>query len=114
MYSEMQEQLRLSLAQFFGAILVNSKFKDPERKRQSLVALVIEELLKVCKTEDGQIDMITAKPIIKATHYLLENRIGDITKEMESNGIASEVIDDALEDLHWITGDLRKYLDTIE
>ena len=114
MYSEMQEQLRLSLTQFFGAILVNSQFKDSTMKKQSLVALVMEELLKVCKTQDDITDMIVAKPILRAGQFLLERRNCEIQEELKKNNIDEELIEDATEDLQWMIADLEKYIASLE
>lgn len=113
MYTAEQEQLRSSLNQFFGTILVNSNLKDKEYKKQSLVALVIEELLKVCKDDKEQVDIIAAKPIIKATHYLLEKRKTDIVDNLRSTSLDEEDIDNATEDLEWIVNDLKKYIDSL-
>lgn len=112
MYTEMQEQLRMSLAHFFGSILVNSNFKDPNLKRQSLVALVIEELLKICKTEDGQIDIVASKPIIRGANYLLENRMNNIVDQLRSTSLNEEEIEEATKDLYDIVSSLNKYLET--
>lgn len=113
MYTSEQEQLRIGLNQFFGSILTSSNLKEPAMKKQSLVALVVEELTKFCKTEDNQIDIIAAKPILRATHYLLENRCNDIITSMEEAGIKDCDIEDATDDLHWIVADLNKYIDSI-
>lgn len=114
MYSEMQQQLRMSLAQFFGAILTNSHYEDSEYKKQSLVALAIEELLKVCKTEENQIDMIAAKPILKGTHYLLEQRKNDIISNLKETSLSDKDINKAVEDLHSVILNLNQYIETIK
>ena len=114
MYSEMQDQLRLSLTQFFGAILSNSNFKNPNLKKQNLVALVIEELLKVCINEDSSIDIIAAKPILKASSFLLESRCSEIQESMNKKDIDEELIEDATADLKWIVQDLNKYIASLE
>lgn len=83
MYTEDQENIRQHLSQFFGGILVSSNLKDPSLKKQSLIALVTEEITKLCKTEDGEIDMIAAKPILRSTNYILESR----KKQIQDLGI---------------------------
>lgn len=113
MYTGEQEQLRMSLNQFFGAILTNSKFEDPSLAKQSLIALVIEELLKFCKNEDETIDMIAAKPILRGTHYALEQRKFNIEEKLTEEGFSEDAIQDAIEDIHWIVSDLNKYISSL-
>ena len=114
MYSETQQQLRLSLTQFFGAILSNSNFKNPSMKKQNLIALVMEELLKACENEDGTVDMIAAKPILRGSHFLLQKRMNNIETKMNENGLDNELIKNATEDIKCIITDLDKYIASLE
>lgn len=113
MYTQEQEQLRLSLVQFLGAILSNSNFAEPEMRRQSLTALVTEELVKVCKSGEN-VDMVAAKPILRATQHIIHTREQEIRSELEKSNIDNEQIEDAVEDMTWLRTDLEKYIDAIK
>lgn len=113
MYTQEQEQIRMGLHQFFGSILVNSNLEDSSMRKQSLIALVLEELVKICKKDDNEIDIVAAKPILRATHYILEGRMNNIKSFMSKEGFEDCDIEDATEDLNWIVADLNKYLDSI-
>lgn len=114
MYTQEQEQIRMSLYQFFGSILVNSNLQESEMRKQSLIALTLEELVKFCKKEDNTVDIVVAKPILKATEYLLKNRKEDITKSMTDAGFEQRVVENATEDINDIIIDLNKYIENIK
>lgn len=114
MYTKEQEQLRISLNQFFGAILVNSNYSDPNLAKQSLIALTIEELLKFCKNEDQTIDIVAAKPILRGAHYIIEQRECNIVDKLRSTSLSEEEIEEATADLEWIKNDLEKYISSLK
>lgn len=93
MYTEEQEHLRMALHQFFGSILINSNLKDKEMKKQSLVALVVEELIKICK--DDNIDIIAAKPILRGAHHILSIRKQEIEEVLQdkNNHLTDDIKD---------------------
>lgn len=114
MYSKEQEQLRMSLHQYFGSILKASNFTEPEKRKESLIALVAEELCKFCKDEKDNIDIKSAKPILKATNYLLTQRGSEMYKYMEEEtSLNDEEIEDSLADINWLIQNLDKYIKTI-
>lgn len=89
MYTDQQEALRAALWNFIGAILNSSAYEGDDGK-QTVVALISEELVKLCKDEDDKINMKIAKPILKSTEWLLRERANDITKlsvELEDNSL---------------------------
>lgn len=84
MYTETQDALRNSLWNFFGSIL-NASILEENRTKENVTALVSEELCKFCKNEDGtSIDMVAAKPILKATIWILDAKIVELNKTLEN------------------------------
>lgn len=114
MYTQEQEQLRMGLVQFLGSILSSSNFAEPEMRRQSVVALVTEELVKICKNQDNNIDMVAAKPILKATQHILSTRESEIRQDLADISMDDDFIEEAVSDISWIKEDLEKYINTIE
>jgi hypothetical protein len=80
-YSDNQQAIRVALWNFMGALLNSSRYEGEEGK-QTVVALVSEELAKLCKNDDGSINMVVAKPILKNAEWVLESRSQEITKTM--------------------------------
>jgi hypothetical protein len=78
-YSNNQQAIRVALWNFMGALL-NSSIYEGEQGKQTVVALVSEELSKLCKNEDESINMVVAKPILKNAEWVLEARSKEITK----------------------------------
>jgi len=74
MYSNDQTQIRAGLTNYIGALLKASKFKGKVAK-QNVVAILAEETLKFSQDKDKIIDLYVAKPIIKSTIFLLNQRI---------------------------------------
>ena len=105
----------MSLHQFFGSILINSNLKDSSMKKQSLVALVIEELIKICKTEQGNIDMLAAKPILKSTDYILSNRLNEVLTQLKKDEeINIESLNFVTKDLSDLVKNLNDYIKNIK
>ena len=83
MYTETQEALRNSLWNFMGSMLTASMYDDKKNK-ESVTALISEELCKFCKNEDETtIDMDAAKPILKAAVWLLDAKETELYNLME-------------------------------
>lgn len=83
MYTETQEALRNSLWNFMGSMLTASMYDDKKNK-ESVTALISEELCKFCKNEDETtIDMDAAKPILKAAVWLLNAKETELYNLME-------------------------------
>lgn len=105
----------MSLHQFFGSILINSNLKDSSMKKQSLVALVTEELIKICKTEQGNIDMLAAKPILKSTDYILSNRLNEVLTQLKKDEeINIESLNFVTKDLSDLVKNLNDYIKNIK
>ena len=115
MYTQEQDQLRMSLIQFFGSILANSNFEDASMRRQSLIALVTEELIKVCKSgNENGIDMIASKPLLRATQHIIHTREQEIRKELNDLCMNDDDIEDAVENMTYIRAGLENYIKTIK
>jgi len=89
MYSNDQTQIRAGLINYIGALLKASKFKGKAAK-QNVVAILTEETLKFTQDKDKIIDLYVAKPIIKSTIFLLNQRIQllkDIPKNQQKENV---------------------------
>lgn len=83
MYTDTQEALRNSLWNFMGSILTAS-IHEENKAKESVTALMSEEMCKFIKNEDDtSIDMVAAKPIFKATAWILEARIKELYTLLE-------------------------------
>lgn len=58
-----------------GTILDASSYNN-DNKKQAVIALMSEEMCKFCKNEDEKtIDINTAKPMLKASKWILEAKL---------------------------------------
>lgn len=114
MYTDEQEQIRMSLHQFFGGIITSSNLEEPQMKRQSLIALVTEELCKFCKDDKEQIDVVVAKPILRATEFILKQRCNNIVDNLRSTSLDEHEIEGMTNELNSLIKSLGKYINTIK
>ena len=83
MYTDTQEALRNSLWNFMGSMLTASMHEENKAK-ESVTALVSEELCKFCKNEDEtSVDMVATKPMFKSIVWVLEARIKELYSLLE-------------------------------
>ena len=73
-YSNDQQQIRAGLVNYIGAMLSASKFDNEKVARHSVVAILLEEAMRLCKDEDGYFDMYTCKPIIRLVSAIAKQR----------------------------------------
>ena len=64
-YNPHQETIRASLYQFLGGLVMGSPDKE------SVIALISEELVKISTKEDETFDNNMIKPILKSVVYIL-------------------------------------------
>lgn len=80
-YSNDPNQIRAGLTNFIGA-LVNASHTPIKDSKQQVIAVLIEEALKIMQSEreDKVIDMYLSKPLLRATKIFYEQRIAEIEK----------------------------------
>lgn len=71
-YTSEQETLRAAINNFIGVAASSSMYEGKDAVR-NVIALFLEELVKYIQTDDGM-NMNAAKPILRATVYILESR----------------------------------------
>ena len=87
MYTDTQQAIRNTLWNFMGSIMDASGY-DNENKKQTVTALMSEELCRFCKNDDEKtIDINTAKPILKAAKWVLESKLMEAKFSNDTNSI---------------------------
>ena len=77
-YTNEQQAIRQSFANYLGALLSASAFEGDTQK-ENVIALLCEELCKyVCNNEDNKVNIKCANPIFQACLYLLKRYKQDI------------------------------------
>lgn len=114
MYTETQDALRNSLWNFFGSIL-NASILEESRTKENVTALVSEELCKFCKNEDEtSIDMVAAKPILKAAIWILDAKIVELTNVLDTAPeVAHPAIIKNITDVQRLSDDLTDFIDKL-
>lgn len=108
MYTDTQEALRNSLWNFMGSILTAS-IHEENKAKESVTALMSEELCKFIKNEDEtSIDMVAAKPILKAAIWILDSKVVELQNTLKE---APQVAHIAIYNNIAQVQDLRKSLD---
>ena len=114
MYTDTQEALRNSLWNFRGSMLTASLHEE-HRAKESVTALMSEELCKFIKNEDEtSVDMIAAKPILKAAHWILKAKVTELNNTLDTApDAAKEVIQINIENVNELTSLLNNFIDKI-
>ena len=87
MYTDTQQAIRNTLWNFMGSIMDASGY-DNENNKQTVTALMSEELCRFCKNDDEKtIDINTAKPILKAAKWVLESKLMEAKFSNDTNSI---------------------------
>lgn len=108
MYTDTQQAIRNSLWNFMGSLLTASMYED-KRNKESVTAVFSEELCKFCKDENDKIDILAAKPILKSSIWILQNR----KAEIESLPVKTEAINKTIEELDNLIASLDMYVNKI-
>lgn len=108
MYTDTQEAIRVSLWNFMGSLL-DASMHEENKKKESVTALMSEELCKFCRDKDNKINMKAAKPVLKSAVWILEAR----KLEISSLPVKSEAIDSTVKDLDDLIASLNNYIDKI-
>ena len=114
MYTETQEALRNSLWNFMGSILTAS-IHEEDKAKESVTALMSEELCKFIKNEDEvSVDMTAAKPILKAASWILEAKITELNNTLDTApDVAKPTIYNNIENIKSLTIELNKFISKI-
>lgn len=116
MYTDTQQALRNSLWNFMGSLLANSAYEN-DKAKESVTALVSEELCKFCKNEDEvTVNMGASKPILKATTWILQARIQEMKTErdkLKENSPAYEYLSQGIDDLTSLFDSLENFISKI-
>ena len=114
MYTETQEALRNSLWNFMGSILTAS-IHEQNKAKESVTALMSEELCKFVKNEDEtSIDMVAAKPILKAAIWILDAKIVELTNVLDAAPeVAHPAIIKNITDVQRLSDDLTDFIDKL-
>ena len=114
MYTDTQQALRNSLWNFMGSILTASALEEAQAK-ESVMALMSEEMCKFVKDEnETSIDMVAAKPILKAASWVLGAKLTELYKTLETApAVAYDPINKNIENIHNIKTELDVFIDKI-
>ena len=63
---------------------------EADKAKESVIAILCEEMAKFCKTEEDTLDMKAAKPTLRLTEWVLKKRLEDISNlKLKSKAIES-------------------------
>ena len=116
MYTDAQETIRNSLWNFMGNLLTASAFTETKAK-ESVTALMSEELCKFCKNEDETtVDMVASKPLLKSAVWILEARLNEVKAErskLDEGTPAYEYLTKGIEDMSNLIASLNSFISNL-
>ena len=114
MYTDTQQAIRNSLWNFMGSLLTASSLEGVHAK-ESVIALMSEEMCKFVKQEDNEsIDMVAAKPLLKATSWILDAKLKELYKTLdEAPKVAHEAIINNINNINNIKIEIDLLIDNI-
>lgn len=114
MYTDTQEALRNSLWNFMGSILTAS-IHEENKAKESVTALMSEEMCKFIKNEDDtSIDMVAAKPILKAASWILDAKLKELYKTLgTAPAVAYDLINKNIASIHNMKTELDVFIDKL-
>ena len=105
-YSNDQGQIRAGLVNYIGAMLNASKFENEKATKHSVVAILLEEAVKLCRDENGIFDMYISKPALRLTSSIAKQRASlmsdlpkthDVIEQIEAYKFINSSLDKILE-----------------
>ena len=112
-YTQNQEALRNALWNFIGQLAESSAYSG-DMAKQSVIALMSEEMAKLCKNEDDTINMTVAKPILKNASWLINQRANNIVvASLELDEAQAKTLNSTADDIQRISKQLNDYIDKI-
>lgn len=113
-YTSQQEAIRSGLYNFLGSLYTSSYFDAKDIKaKESVIALVLEELCKMCQKENKEIDLSCARPILKSSLWVLQQREIELKQELDKLNVPSKEIEKMVEPSKSLINDLNKYINKI-
>lgn len=104
-YSNDTTQIRAGLTSYIGA-LIESSYYGPQAAKQSVVAILLEEALKIAQPkEDEPFDLYVLKPMLRAMMIVYQQRIAELEKlppTQEINGKVKEYSERVRELSEWL------------
>lgn len=88
-YTNEQEAIRQSFANYLGALTSASIFEG-QMQKENVIALLSEELTKYVCNEDNTIDIKSAKPILKSSLWILNKYKEDMVTKANQASIYIE------------------------
>lgn len=88
-YTNEQEAIRQTFANFLGALLSNSVYENEEAK-ENVIALLCEELVKYVQ-EGNTINLNASKPIFKAALWILQKRKQELIMYLNDSDLCSDL-----------------------
>lgn len=70
----------MGLAQYIGGLLKNAP--DIKTAPHQVEAVLCETIVSLSRKPDGRISLFTAKPVLRATLYILEARFKELEKAL--------------------------------
>lgn len=111
-YTKEQETIRMALTNYVGALYLNSKYTGDVGK-SNVNAIIIEELTKLAKDENGNLSLIALKPLFNACAWTLRVK----KKEMEDDATSDflkEMIKPSLDEMNTLIESIEKYAEKIK
>ena len=92
-YSNDQAQIRAGLVNYIGAMLKSSKFENEKATKHSVVAILLEEAMKLCKDDQGMYDVYVSKPALRLSSSIAKQRANLMSELPQTKEIASQLND---------------------
>lgn len=111
-YTKEQETIRMALTNYVGALYANSKYTGDIGK-SNVNAIIIEELTKLAKDENGNLSLVALKPIFNACAWTLRVK----KKEMEDDATTDflkDIIKPSIEEMDNLISVIEKYAEKIK
>ena len=89
------EMIKQGLVQYIGSMIQSSEYEG-KAARQLVAATLAEEALKLAQdSETNSLDIFVAKPVLRASKFILEERLKSIKKIIYLQGLPADTIKDA-------------------
>ena len=88
-YSNDLATIRAGLVNYIGAMLSASEQEDDYIKKHKTVAILSEEMSKICKDNSNDYEMYVCKPVLRLVSNIAKNRF----KILDELGNANNIID---------------------
>lgn len=111
-YTKEQETIRMALTNYVGALYTNSKYTGDIGK-SNVNAIIIEELTKLAKDEDGNLSLVALKPIFNACAWTLRVKKKEI-EDGATTDFLKEMAKPSIEEMDNLIVGIEKYAEKIK